>query len=213
MLRSSLIASCLLLGACSENLGPAPPDGGRVVGVGREVLSGPRTDRVGLAVKVAGRAILVGTDAGLFRFDVDRPGAWSPVHGGYLTGDSEARVGVIRDLEMTADGRRIFFQGELGPSDALLASRDGGAIFTRLTLPDALLTSVAAIGIAQPGVLGPYGALLAVPAGPAFVSSTIRERRGCRLPPIAPLRPAPLQPKPVRPATPNRWASSKRIAR
>jgi hypothetical protein len=187
VLRSLVIASCLLLGACSENLGPAPPDGGRVVGVGHEAFSGPRTDRVGIAVELAGPGVLVGTDAGLFSFDADRPEAWSPVHGGYLTGQSEARVGVVRELEMTADGRRIFFRGELGPSDALVASRDGGMTFTRLGRPDALLNSVDAIGIADPGVLGSDGAWLAVQGGRAFVRSTLTETWDERLMPRAPV--------------------------
>ncbi len=187
MLRSLVIASCLLLGACSENLGPAPPDGGRVVGVGHEGFSGPRTERVGTAVKVAGSAVLVGTDAGLFHFDVDRPGAWSPVHGGYLTADSGARVGVVLDLQLTADGRRILFRGELGRTEALVASDDGGAIFSRLTRPDPLLNSVDAIGIADPGVLGLGGAWLAVQGGRAFVRSTTAEVWDERLMPRAPV--------------------------
>jgi hypothetical protein len=189
VLRPLVIAGCsllLLLGACSENLGPAPPDGGRLVAVRQEAFAGPRAERTGLAISLAGQAVLVGTDGGVFRFDADRPSDWYPVHGGYLTSDSEARVGVVRDLQMTADGRRIFFRGELGISDALIASPDGGDFFTRLPRPDALLTAVDAIGIAEPGALGPEGAWLTVQGGRAFVRAVGAESWSDRLLPRAP---------------------------
>jgi hypothetical protein len=170
--RSFLHALGILLAGmsfgCSENFGPAPPDGGRRVAVRSESSTGPRTDRVGTALTMAGEAVLVGTDAGLFQFWTDRPDRWIPLQGGFLTVDGEARVGGVAELATGRDGELLFFRGRLGPNDALVASRDGGLFFNRLARPDPLQTSVDAIGVAGPGPLGNSGAWLAVQGGQVF---------------------------------------------
>lgn len=189
MPRSSWILALALLtpGGCSDNLGPAPPDGGRVVRVAAESVAGPRTDRVGQRVAVSGSSILVGTDSGLFRFSTANAGRWSPVHGGYLTPDLIQRVGNISELEIGAQGDLIFFRGAVATLDALVVSSDGGEFFDRLDRPDALLTTVDAIGIAPAGRLGEGGAWLAVQGGRVFHRGLDSAAWEARLMPRAPV--------------------------
>ncbi|RKZ12761.1 hypothetical protein DRQ32_03015 [bacterium] len=182
-----LLASCLLLGACSENLGPAPPDGGSVVAVLRESVAGPRTDRVGTQLAVAGGAVFVGSDAGLFHFVHDAPSDWSPAHGGYITPDLSERAGGVRELTAADAGRRVFFRGAVAGLDALVVSEDGGRFFARLDRPDALLVTVDAISIAPPGAWGASGAWIAVQGARAFVRAIGDEAWQARLMPRAPL--------------------------
>lgn len=160
------LLAVLFVASCSENLGPAPPDGGSVVRVREEGASGPRTPRAGTVIAGGADAVFVGTDAGLFRF-VD-PARWTPVHGGFLTSEAVSRAGAIRELAVGPSGRRILFRGAIGPSDALVASGDGGELFERLERPDALLTGVDAIGIHPAGSALPDGGWLAVQGGRAF---------------------------------------------
>lgn len=155
-----------LIAGCSENLGPAPPDGGRVVRVRAEEISGPRTPRVGTAIRSGGGSVFVGTDAGLFQFG--DPEHWSPVHGGFLSAEDVSRAGVIEELSVDASGRQLFFRGVIGPSQVLVASADGGRTFERIDRPDALLIEVDGIGIAPAGAAGPDGAWLAAQGGRIF---------------------------------------------
>jgi hypothetical protein len=175
----------VLIAACSENLGPAPPDGGRVVGVRTESVSGPRTPRLGTVLGSGGGAVFVGTDAGLFRFA--HPASWSPVHGGFLNAENVSRAGVVEELALDRGGRRVFFRGVIGPSQVLVASVDGGHVFSRLERPDALLTEVDRLGIAPAGDLGPDGAWLVVQGGRTFSRSIAVENWNEYVMPAAPL--------------------------
>ena len=159
MTRSLLLLPVLvasLLSGCSENLGPAPPDGGRRVAVRVEGPVAPPVARTATALAVSGEVRWLGTDAGLHRHV---PGVgWSPAHAGFVDRDAVESVGAVRLI--AADGQRVLFAGEFAALTVLLASDDGGRTFAEIPRPDVNRLEVEALGLAPPSSRWPRGAWL-----------------------------------------------------
>ena len=154
-----LFALTVATTGCSEDLGPAPPDGGRRVAVGVEAAAGPRFGRSGTALAVTAQSVWVGTDAGLHRLD-PAGRRWWPVHAGFLPNEDRETTGRVALLAVGERGGRILFTGAVGVLTTLGASDDGGRTFRALSRPDPTAFTVDAVAIAPSSPRWPIGAWL-----------------------------------------------------
>jgi len=155
-----LFVLAVVSAGCSEDLGPAPPDGGSRVGVAVEAAAGPRFGRSGISLEVVDGVVWVGTDSGLHRFDTIRR-SWAPAHAGYLPDEERETPGRVSALSLGDAGRRILFTGEVGVLTTIGASDDAGRTFRSLPRPDPTRFGVDAIAVAPPSPRWPGGAWLA----------------------------------------------------
>lgn len=159
-----------LLGGCSENVGPAPPDGATRIAVRAEGPTGPRIARSGSVVEAVGGTVWVGTDAGLHRVRIDRPGdPWPSAHAGFFASDGAEAAGRVIALDVDPSGEHLFFAGKLGVLTTLGASVDGGALFVEVERPRVTDLDVDAIAVAPVSARWPAGALVAAQGREVFV--------------------------------------------
>ena len=157
----------LLLGACSENLGVAPPDGGSRVSVRSEGFTGPVLARVALSGAILGGDYWLGTDAGLFSLAAD--GRWRPVMPGFVSADGQQRVSGVAAVRGTSSGLRMV-RSNLVASVAV--STDAGLSWSRLDLPDPVVQSVDLMEALPPSAAWPGGAWLIGQGARVFVRGT-----------------------------------------
>lgn len=161
----------LLLGGCSENFGPPPPDSSRELPVRAEAFAGPVPARTALALAVGGGRVHLGTDRGLYQID-GRPldGLYRPGHGGFTDTGGRESIGAVDRLSLDPTGRNLLLVSRFGGGDFLTASTDGGQTFGSLALPspNPLLDLVDLLAALPPGPADPDGAFLVAQGATLF---------------------------------------------
>lgn len=168
----SVSGAISVLGGCSENFGPPPPDGGSRVPVTAEAATGPARARAVLSMALDGTRLWAGTDGGLFVSPVEGASpTWIVDHAGYLGGDGFERTARVDALACDRSGQLVLHLGRINPILALVASSDGGRSHEALPVPDPVLQRVDEIGVFAPSPTWPSGAWVVRQGVSIFVRS------------------------------------------